>query len=433
MSDPIVLPDFPDGTEFEELVAAHYQCNGFYVDRNIIEREEKEVLELDVVTTAYTSEIPEITLVEVKSGGWGFSDIFKVAGWLQYNGIERGVLVVKEARNQLSFYEDKASTVNVETQVIDKGGVYDEIVPEHCDEFDVGAWRYAYWVERKLIKYLKDYKSSRQDLDGPKAIDQYYQNINGGIFFLPSTVERLETLYNLYKRRPNLSARCGNELNGNDFSEDVDQIPTNIFAETFYDCERNIIQVSTFTEYLARLTILKNAVDFYLYEEAGDEERGDKILAQIGDMKIMESNFLPNSFKDGLERLSTHNYFERYPIFWQWFIYVFGGFIIDDYKDREYRLLSRKTGIPVDEIENALSVFDILFPTSDDWIIEAPNTNIRILRAFPMPFRGVGANYRRQKYFGEDGEYEDFDVSGRYTVSDIVQWNNLAYEIIDSG
>lgn len=156
-------------------------------------------------------------------------------------------------------------------------------------------------------------------------------------------------------------------------------------------------------------------------------------MAQIGDMKIMESNFLPNSFKDGLERLSTHNYFERYPIFWQWFIYVFGGFIIDDYKDREYRLLSRKTGIPVDEIENALSVFDILFPTSDDWIIEAPNTNIRILRAFPMPFRGVGANYRRQKYFGEDGEYEDFDVSGRYTVSDIVQWNNLAYEIIDSG
>lgn len=139
MSDPIVLPDFPDGTEFEELVAAHYQCNGFYVDRNIIEREEKEVLELDVVTTAYTSEIPEITLVEVKSGGWGFSDIFKVAGWLQYNGIERGVLVVKEARNQLSFYEDKASTVNVETQVIDKGDVYDEIVPEHCDEFDVGA------------------------------------------------------------------------------------------------------------------------------------------------------------------------------------------------------------------------------------------------------------------------------------------------------
>ena len=49
-----------------------------------------------------------------------------------------------------------------------------------------------------------------------------------------------------------------------------------------------------------------------------------------------------------------------------------------------------------------------------------------------MPFRGVGANYRREKYFGEDGEYSDFHVSGKYTISDIGEWNDLAYRILDS-
>ena len=381
MSDPIVLPDFPKGTEFEELVAAHYQCNGLYVERNVIEREVKEVLELDVISTSYEGEIPEAKLIEAKSGSWGFPDIFKVAGWLLYTDIDEGVLVVSEDRKQLDFYEEKASNVGVDIHVMNDEGTFRELIPEDCDDTDIDAWRYAYWVERGLMRYLKDYKSSRQDLDGPKAIDRYYQNIKGGIFFRQSTVERLEALYDLYKKHPNLSARCGVELNGGDFSDEADEIPNDLFSETFYDCEKNLLQISTFFEYLSRLTILKNAVDFYLYDEAGDEERGDKIYFQIGDWKVRQSSFLPQSFRDGLEQLSSHPHFEKYPVFWQWFIYAFGGFIIDDYRDKEYELLAEKTGVPVDEIDNALSVFDVLFPTSGSWIIQAPKTNIRILKA----------------------------------------------------
>ena len=40
--------------EFEEYISAFFQCGGCYVERNLIEREErKEILELDIVATNY--------------------------------------------------------------------------------------------------------------------------------------------------------------------------------------------------------------------------------------------------------------------------------------------------------------------------------------------------------------------------------------------
>jgi hypothetical protein len=47
MSNPsIALPNLPKEKELEEYVSAHLQSSGLYVERNIIERGEEEVLEL---------------------------------------------------------------------------------------------------------------------------------------------------------------------------------------------------------------------------------------------------------------------------------------------------------------------------------------------------------------------------------------------------
>jgi propanediol utilization protein len=38
---------------------------------------------------------PEIQLIEVKSGNWGFPDIFKLRGWMDYLNINKGVFIAK--------------------------------------------------------------------------------------------------------------------------------------------------------------------------------------------------------------------------------------------------------------------------------------------------------------------------------------------------
>lgn len=67
----VELPELPKGKEFEEYISAFFQSGGYYIERNIIEREVEEVLELDIITTDYGSAPPEIQLLEVKSGRLG--------------------------------------------------------------------------------------------------------------------------------------------------------------------------------------------------------------------------------------------------------------------------------------------------------------------------------------------------------------------------
>lgn len=54
----VKLPSLPEGKEFEEYVSAFFQCGGYYTERNIIEREEKEILELDLFVTNYQDKQP---------------------------------------------------------------------------------------------------------------------------------------------------------------------------------------------------------------------------------------------------------------------------------------------------------------------------------------------------------------------------------------
>src|SRR5207244_13305722 len=61
-----------------------------------------------------------------------------------------------------------------------------------------------------------------------------------------------------------------------------------------------------------------------------------------------------SSFRAGLSELKTHKYFKRYPAFWQVFLWGFGGFYLKDRQAQEFAWLAEDTGIPPDEIPNAL-------------------------------------------------------------------------------
>lgn len=111
-------------------------------------------------------------------------------------------------------------------------------------------------------------------------------------------------------------------------------------------------------------------------------------------------------------------------------MWIFGGFILKDYEEKEYEVLSQRTGIPKEEIPNALEAYQILFPREDGWFMDfSPTSNIKMLKMFSVPFMGIGANYRRLLYT-ESKEFKDLKLSGKHTLNDLIKWNNLTVEVL---
>jgi hypothetical protein len=113
-------------------------------------------------------------------------------------------------------------------------------------------------------------------------------------------------------------------------------------------------------------------------------------------------------------------------------MWIFGGFILKDYEEKEYENLSQKTGIPIDEIPTALESYQILFPHDDGWFMDLQNSNIKLMKMFPVPFMGVGANYRLYLYTQSDKSerFKDLKLTGEHTLNDLVKWNNLAVKVL---
>ena len=432
----ISLSDLPKGMEFEEYISAFFQLGGYYIERNIIERDVVEVLELDIITTNYNILPPEIKLIEVKSGGWGFPDIFKIRGWMDYLNISEGALIVNEGKRDIDFYKKKVKALNIDLVVIPDLSESKEALAEFMsngsiEDVDISTWRLSYWVERNLLKCLTQKKNSHTDKKCFKSLTEYHLKVNSEIFFIENITEKVDKLYDIFQKFPRISAKCGNELMGNSFNDEYDALPDKIFSDTYYECKYNVIQISTFIEHRARLSILKNAIDYRIYEERGDTSKTDDISKRSdGNSEMWSLALLPQSFKDGLNMIYKNKYFNRYPVFWQWFMWIFGGFILKDYEENEYEILSQKTGIPVGEIPNALESYQTLFPLNDGWFKDlSPNSNMKVMKMFPVLFRGVGTRYRRLLYT-ESGKFEDLELTGTHTLNDLIKWDNLTVEVL---
>ena len=90
----ISLPDLPKDEYYEDFVAALLCAGGYYIEKRIDLRDPTNILELDVVTSKYYSDHVEKTLSEIKSAGWGISDVFKVKGWLDFLELSKASLYV---------------------------------------------------------------------------------------------------------------------------------------------------------------------------------------------------------------------------------------------------------------------------------------------------------------------------------------------------
>ena len=432
----VKLPDLPKGKEFEEYIAAFLQEQGYYIERNIVDSQEEDILELDIISSEYGDKIPESKLFEVKSGSWGFGDIFKIRGWLDYLNMESGCLIVLEEDTGLDFFKKIAISLNLEVVAIyslENAGecLKSYIASDKIHPLDITIWRFSYWTERKLIQLLKKKKKSEKGRKCYQVLDRYFSLINNRTFFTRNVIEQAERLYATFREFPNISAKLGHELVGEIFDKEYDAVPNEIYTEAYYQGKLNDLSISTFVEYRARLAIMKSAIDYTMFKRSGSGKYDETFVLKFGNRKIEYNllDLLPQSFKEGLNDLSSHPFFHRYPVFWQWFLWVFGGFILNDYKDRDYELLSDRTGIPLSEIPHAIDSYQILFPRDGGWFIEPSNVNIKMLKLFPVPFLGIGANYRRLQY-SSNHKWAGLQLTGSHTHDDLLKWNNVVVELL---
>jgi len=144
----------PTEWELEDFVSAHFASRGCYVETCVTERSPIDILELDIVWTDYRAAREKPHPVEVKSGGWGFGDVFKFYGWTQYLRLEAGQYIHKQECNRfeplslqhiqdrtgISFlYSPTPSAVEAHLRKIG--------LPEPLWDGLPQLWRYSFWRE----------------------------------------------------------------------------------------------------------------------------------------------------------------------------------------------------------------------------------------------------------------------------------------------
>lgn len=426
MVTTVTLPNLPTNTEFEEYVAASVQAAGFFVERSLIERQEEELLELDVIATDYTATAPpRERLIEVKSGDWGFSDIFKISGWGKYLSIAQLDLVVCKPKPSQPFMKAKSTEIGVtlllhpnDPSLIGES----ELLKNHTiDPLDIVAWRFSHWTERMLLRRLKQSKKSNPGVKAYQVLDQYLHNVTSAVFFSKNIVHRARALYDEFQQNPHLSARVAHEKGGASFDDEHTDIPRMYFEAAYYKGEFNDLALSTYVEQRSRLALLKAAIDLCQYEDFGIKDKVSSEVEFMG-LKFSLKSTLPPTFLAGVEAIRQEPYFNRYAVFWQVFLWLFGGFILDDYRNADLKLLSLKTGIPVEHVPTPLAAYDKLFPTSGGWFRQGDgNSRITYLKMHPTPMMGVGAHYRRLQYGGSQDLKDLVWLTGTYTQADLAK------------
>ncbi len=376
-------------------------------------------------------------LAEAKGGRWGFPNLFKVAGWMRYLGIERGGFFVKEhptaAPRDVARIHHKVAPLGVSLvdfgDFSDPGARFGEAgfagngagaPPALVDPLLLEVWRYSYWAERTLLERVRHARREAPEREGPAAVLAYHDVVNDHVFFLHDAAERLRRLYDAYKAHPKLSAAVAGEIAGAPYAAvarprrrgplgDIRPL-----AEAMYEGKHPAVQAAFYVEHRARLCILKAAIDLESLAAAG------RIANRAAARAALAA--LPASFREGLRRLRARPSFRRYALVWQVFLWGFGGFYLADREAEELGWLSRQTGVPREEVGEALRAFDDLFPLAHgSWIVPVKNTPIRLTRMMPFAFRGVGA-VQRLRWRGA-ASYDGFGLGGvgrRHLIS----WHN---------
>lgn len=422
----------PTGWELEDVVSAHLAARRVFVETGVTERDPTDILELDVVWTDYSREGTKRIPIEVKSGQWGIGDIFKFFGWTRYLDLEPGLFVCLKVPSRTDETTLKRLCERVGISLIHMKSL-DEVserltplgLPEPIYKTSPELWRYSFWARRRLLKALNEGINQKVCAETAKVAKDYVKLVNDAIFFEPDVRSRVESLLQAHWKHPRLSKALAAETAGKKVS--LDQPPdTPVFDAALYRGAHFPVQTVFYLEHRARVAIVKSAVDYILARDAGVLPK--KILRIFDDQVDLGEAQLHGRFVEATKILERAKSFRCYPVFWQSFLWGMGGFVLVDRVDEEYERLSRESGLPAGEIDDALNLWDKLFPVDGGWFVQPKNDGRRLLKLMPAALRGIGA-FSRLMTLGLD-EYSQLRVND-LTTSRLVQDHNTAVRLLE--
>lgn len=446
MADKVVrFPQIPKNHYYEHYLSALVALSGRFVERSVVKREKEEILELDVVTTNFSSEKIEKAIIEIKGGkNWGLPDIFKVRGWMDYLKMKSAFFIVQDVTEKNIDFKKRISAdlgisllSNVQT---DPKHLDDKEIEEAFGKIEFPArdaalcsLRFAFCMEEMMLGTLlreEREESTKNGFEGYQKLAQYIHVIHNVSFFEADPLNRISKIFQIYAKNKNITAGIihEDELGYPEATDDL-TIPNDVFNSLFYQMrDFSPLYISLHAELLNKLLVLKSSVEYIILKK---QDPGKDGLAAL--LERLRAYILPENLRSGVTELEKKPHYFLYPFFWQIYVYLFGGFVILSKKEEEYSLLSSITGVPVDEIDDALSAFDLLFPMQDvSWHHQPMRHQLSLLKLFPIPLRGIGSNFRRLVYSNDkQRSFEGLKSalrlpSGDYSFDEIVKWNNLA-------
>jgi hypothetical protein len=202
--------------------------------------------------------------------------------------------------------------------------IFDGSLLQKTSKKEINSIRFSYLMERKLLKHLKRLKKENTNITGYKQLDDYLFKINSDSFFLNDSIKRIEELFSNYLKYKNITAKLGHEIETGIYDDSVRQLSSKNFSDLFYNSNDSSLYIGLYIEHLARTTILQSCVEYLI----------NNGVSNLEDNSIN----IPQTIKKGLIDIFKDPYFYRYPIFWQFFTNVMGGFILTDLKDEEVTL-----------------------------------------------------------------------------------------------
>jgi hypothetical protein len=255
----------------------------------------------------------------------------------------------------------------------------------------IETWRFSFWAQRRLLKSLGEAIEQGVCPECAKAAKEYHQLINDAVFFISDVRERVGALLSAHFEHQHLGRSAAFEIETKkvEFSEPPD---TRTFKNAYYRGEHFPIQACLYLSHRARLYILKAIVDYWFARERGDIK---KTVVKFGDALVdLTSGRLSTAMAKGLDELSAAKSFRMFPVFWQVFLWSWGGFLLRDRLEEEYADLAKETGVDLADIPLALTAFDKLFPLTEGWFREPLDDSRRVLILMPAAMRGIGS-FRR--------------------------------------
>jgi hypothetical protein len=378
--------------------------------------------ELDAVATNYFEDPPSGIIAEAKSGAdAGFASLFKILGWMKFLGIPRGALFTSKGTRDPALVEERLGPHGLTYAALGDCSDAKERF-ERCglgqvrDQLAVEAWRLSYGIERRLYHDLRLLIKPNQSQKGAREVQTYLRLIGDETFFEPDVRQRVRKLYDAFQDHPHLGRGCALEIAGLGFDAEADAGGDAVLEAALYWGKHPLLQIAFYAEHRARLTLLKAAIDYSVAAESGAVSG---VAAGQVDWQTLLA--MPSSFRTGLEKMSTEPYFRRYAVFWQVFLWGWGGFYLIDRTESEFRWLADQTGVPPEEIPRALRAMDLLFPHNTSWIVGNGPTQMKVAKLFPYQMRIVGAVQRLARY--EINRYSDLGYTDM-TARDLARWHN---------